>query len=205
MSIRDLAKLFRRGKTTIADHLQKHFSEICTNGRPSVLSDEEHQAVLNLITERFSERIPVTYDEILDMLMYRFEKIVLPDTLRHIIYKNSDLKVIMGVPMEQSRINVSPEEIDGWYDYLNFSIEGIPGEFIFNIDETGCQEWNDAARVKVMVPRTYEGNTIPVPKNKNMKRSTLVAAIAADGSTLTPMVIISRSTIENEIQKYGYK
>ena len=43
-----------------------------------------------------------------------------------------------------------------------------------------------------------------LPKNRNTKRTTIVATISADGTTFIPFVIISRVTIEREICLYNY-
>jgi hypothetical protein len=48
------------------------------------------------------------------------------------------VKTTLGRPMEVERVAVNPDEIHEWFDRLSSVVEGIPREFVLNMDETGC-------------------------------------------------------------------
>jgi hypothetical protein len=80
----------------------------------------------------------------------------------------------------------------------------VPREFIFNVDETGCDEFVDSKNVPVLVPTAHKGDHVDIPINRQSKRATLTACIAADGSALKPFVILPRETIDEDIYRAGY-
>jgi hypothetical protein len=77
-------------------------------------------------------------------------------------------------------------------------------ECVLNMDETQFADYVDASEKRVIVPATYPHATIPIPVDRNMKQSTTVARVAADGIASKPMIIILRVTIERELLLWGY-
>jgi hypothetical protein len=65
--------------------------------------------------------------------------------------------------------------------------------------------YTDARPETVVVPADYPLDQIYIPANRSIKRSTLVAAIAADGTGLKPLIIVPRLTIERELYLWGYQ
>jgi hypothetical protein len=63
----------------------------------------------------------------------------------------------------------------------------------------------DARPETVVVPADSPLNHIYIPADGSIKRSTLVAAIAADGTGLKPLIIVPRLTIERELFFWGYE
>ena len=97
----------------------------------------------------FLKKNPVTYDQLLDIIEYKYGITLKIDTLRLTIYTIDNILVVTGVPIEPERIMASQEDIQNYYFELSAWIEDIPG------DETGCCEWVDATEVKVNVPKSY--------------------------------------------------
>ena len=129
---------------------------------------------------------------------------MLSDTLRHFCRNIKEIKSVDGVPMEKNRIEVNIDDLKQKYNELDNHLKNIPGEFVFNVDESGCSEWIDAQAIKVLVPSDFANSSIKIPKDRNSKRVSLVGCIAADGEALKPMLIIPRKTIESELALYGY-
>jgi hypothetical protein len=105
--------------------------------------------------------------------------------------------------MEEHRPAITPDAI---VDYLRRAIEGIDGlptHFIFNTDEMGHQEWADRHEQTGFVPAYHVGDQVGYPVSCAGKRITLVACIAADGSSLKPLVIIPRKTIDDDFRLTG--
>ena len=69
---------------------------------------------------------------------------------------------------------VDTDEIMNYFDNVKKITENIPAKFIYNIDEAGCSSWDDRHNKKLMVPCEYEDNQIPIPEDRNSKRSSLV-------------------------------
>jgi hypothetical protein len=100
--------------------------------------------------------------------------------------------------MENPRVLVDGAAIIACCDEL----EGVPAAFVYHVDETGGSESEDAQETRILVPDPYPGSSINVPVDRNTRRSTLVGAIASDGSTVRPMVIVERVTIESDVRLY---
>jgi hypothetical protein len=88
-------------------------------------------------------------------------------------------------------------------EYLVRVLTGVPARMIWNIDETGFQRCADAMDQMVVVPSDYEGTEIPLPVVRGGKRSSAIVAISASGSSLKPVIIIARKTIEVELMQAG--
>lgn len=82
--------------------------------------------------------------------------------------------------------------------------QGIPSAFVINIDESGYCEWVDVQDLKVIVPCDYKSDEIEIPVDRNSKRASMITGICADGSSLIPVVVIPRKTIEVELFENGY-
>jgi hypothetical protein len=178
--------------------------EAKASGRPPILSPEVRQWMVKLVTRRVQEDRAITYAELLDRLQSSHEIVISGDTLRHVVRNMSQIKSIIGVPMESERVDVDPAALTAWFDELEAKIEGIPRQFIFNIDEAGSSEHGDKQEVKVLVPLDYPDPSIPVPFDRHSKRSMLTACIAADGYRMKPFIIVDRVTAEAELRIYGY-
>ena len=211
ISYQNIADFFGLVKSTVEYHLSRPFDifEGCKRGRigrPPLLSDEELQELRNYITERFSNRVPCTYEEILEHMEEEFGRLLNIKTLRNFISQSLEFKSVTGVPLEDLRLFSRTEDIDKYFNKLTeiLSVGKIPAAFLINVDESGFNEYVDARKSVRIVPASYDQNSIPVPITRTEKRATLIAAICADGSALRPMVIVPRDTIEQELLLLGY-
>jgi hypothetical protein len=106
------------------------------------------------------------------------------DTLGKIISRDSRFHTVVGEPMEQNRVLFNSDELVTWFFTLKQSIRNIPRHFIFNMDETGLDDWVDSQKVHVVVPVSHTDLKIPIPIQRACKRATLTGCNAADGSAL---------------------
>ena len=113
VSFQLIAKFFNSKKTSIWKQYQKAKkmgpAKISYPGRPSLLSPEALDFVQKFIEFQFQQKNPVTYDQLLDVIEYKFGITLKLDTLRHIVYSLPNVKVITGEPMDQNRVNASDE------------------------------------------------------------------------------------------------
>jgi hypothetical protein len=158
----------------------------------------------NLIMARYDQQKPITYAELLDSLQDIHGITVSGDTLRHIVRGMPTVKSVIGIPTKSERVAVAPEQIEAWFDELEAKVQGIPREFVFNVDETGCSEQSDSREVRAFVPMSYTSASVPVPVDRHSRRSTFLACIAADGFRAKPFIIVSRATAEAELRLSGY-
>ena len=100
ISFNQIALFFQKNKAIIWKQYQKWKKGKRGNpGRPSILNDEQYQFIVQYVQYQFSEKKPVTYDQLLDIVEYKYGITLKIDTLRHIIYTIDNIKVVTGVPM----------------------------------------------------------------------------------------------------------
>ena len=204
MTFEAIGRLFRVSGAIIRNQIKSSKEPTRPPGRQPILSDAQKLWIAELVDSRTQQRNPVTYPELLDLLESQHRVVLSADTLRHVIRNMDSVKTITGYPMEAERVAVNPDDISAWFNRLGSIVEGIPREFVFNMDETGCSDDSDAREVRVIAPAAYPDESIPVPYDRHSKRSTFVACIAADGFRMKPFVIVPRATAEKELKYYGY-
>ena len=205
----DIAQFFGIERSSVQYHIKQGMDmlnqEMKPIGRPSLLTAEERMSLVRWIKETYRKKYPATYQTVADYISDQFHKDICLDTIRHMISGIEELKVVTGHPMENERIFCQPEKIDQYFDQLEEILKfGIPPEFIINIDESGFQEWVDARRLQCIVPADCNKSSVKIPRDRSTKKATLLGGICAYGSTIRPMVIISRETIEKELLDLGY-
>jgi hypothetical protein len=205
VSFGKIAAFFSVDRHTVHHQYQRYNSVPKPPGRPRFLPDEAFQYIENTVAQCFQHQEPVSYQMLLEGLQRRFGINLLSDTLRHICRTMPGVKSVRGVPMDKNRVHCDQAAVAAFYDELEAVVEEVPAEFIWNIDETGCDEWVDKAReYRVLVPDDYQDDWIHVAVDRHSKHSTLVGCIAADGSSMRPMIVVDRVTMEADLKLSGY-
>jgi hypothetical protein len=107
--------------------------------------------------------------------------------------------------MDRARVQCHQNAIAEFWDELEAVIEGIPAEFVYNVDVSGCSHWADKpAEMIVLVPADYAKDRVFVPIDWYSKRSMMVTGIVGDGSAMKSMIIVDRATTGDELQLFGY-
>ena len=101
--------------------------------------------------------------------------------------------------MDWKRIDVNPSEIDFYYYELEKIIQNVHPYSIYNFDEVGVQDFQDAQQLCVLVWRTYYKPTAYYSINRNGKRITVVACITTNADWIVPLVITNRTTHDSEM------
>ena len=102
------------------------------DGRPSILTPAELQIIEEEIKKQHQKSFYPTVNEITQFII---KKNFYTDTVRHIL--RNKFKSITGVPLEDNRFNSKILETENKRNQLGRSINGLPIQFIFNIDEMG--------------------------------------------------------------------
>jgi hypothetical protein len=71
------------------------------------------------------------------------------------------------------------------------------------MDKTDVDDWVDSHDVLVAIPRQGSDSKISIPIQRRSKRATLTACIAADGSAIKPLLIMSTGSIIEDIEEAG--
>jgi hypothetical protein len=71
-------------------------------------------------------------------------------------------------------------------------------------DKSGFQEFVDACEMRVIVAASYPHHPIDILANRSVKRSTMLAAVSADGSCLKPMIMIQHKAYEVDHFEAGF-
>jgi hypothetical protein len=105
-------------------------------GRPSILSHDQYEEIINKIHDSHLEKRQMTLSQIcIEML---------PNTFYHFAKRR--------VHFEDSRLKVTQEDLDRHFLYLGDTIERVPAHFVLNMDETGHQPWADAEAPTCFIP-----------------------------------------------------
>ena len=211
LSMQKIADFMCLGRSTIQYHLSRPYDFIdgCSPGqigRPPLLNEEQERAVVAFVTNRFELRNPASYEDIRGFLQTKYGLVVELRSLYDYMARNEHMRTVIGEPVEDVRVFARTSEIRRYLERISeiISVAHIPSAFVVNIDESGFEEFVDTRKRTCIVPAKYELNSIPIPVSRKEKRATLLAGICADGTGLKPMVILPRTTIDEELVLYGY-
>jgi hypothetical protein len=132
-------------------------------GKPLSVEEPQWDQMRYFIYERFVTGNPATTNELLEFLSKRCNVDLAPDTLRKKLRSDPELRRIRGIPMEKGRAECDPNDIQVYFEDLAKLVDGKPAAFVFNLDESGFQDWVDKRVRHVIVPVTYEEEEIPIP------------------------------------------
>ena len=202
-----IARMFKVKPQTIRVHMRRKDVAKQPVGRPALLSGTEKIILKNHIIQMFYEKNVPNIPTLIQFIADKFMKDVSSDTLLNILQQSSLAKTCKGQPIEVGRNEADLEDIADFYDELSTFFEKnlVPDSFCFNVDESGFQPWADRTPELVAIPIDADEKNVVFPVDRTRKRSSLVAAVAADGSYLAPLIIIPRKTIEKEMFACGYR
>lgn len=198
-----IGDFFDLSKGDVAYHEKKYKNPPRNNGRPPLLTEDEVTEMLAFIGDSFANDQAPTYQMINDHIFEVFRKEVKMGSLRNIISNIDCLKTEDAIPIDKNRYECDSEEVLEYYNDLNNYIDHVPAQFIINVDESGFQPYQDAKKMRVVVPIDFE-ETIYYGANQSVSRNSLIAGIFADGTYTKPLIVIDRKTIEEELIVQGY-
>ena len=132
--------------------------------------------------------------------------IVIPiETIRRILHDRDIMQTIQAQPMEPGRFNLNGSEIHNYFEKLIATISGTPAELVFNVDESGFQEWVDTKHIFACVPPACKEKIIKFPLPRNGKRATMIVGVSLSGFCLKPCLVFTRLTFDTELYPLGYQ
>lgn len=206
VSYERIGQLFNESKHTIWDQYQNYLKGDRPDGRPASLTEKEQLDVANYIQTLHSATNPIfpTYNDISFYITNKFNKTILDDTLRHIIKNKFGhlFKIITAKAQEDGRFYVCPNEIEENLNLLASEVNGVPPDFVFNLDEVGCHDFADAHDKYVIAPITYDESSTTYPVTRQNKRCSAIVCISLNGLACRPQITIPRVTVDSQIYKY---
>ena len=206
VSYERIGKLFNETKHCIWDQYRNYQRGDRKDGRPSKLTKEELRDVFENVQAGHHLANPVypTYNDISFYISQKFRKYLSDDTLRHIFRTEflNFFKIIESNPKDADRIEVSIIDIENNLNILRNEVQGVPPNFVFNLDEVGCHDFVDASKKWVIVPKSFDSSPISHPVKRCGKRASAIVCISASGLACIPQIVVPRATIDSEIYKY---
>ena len=200
--LNQIALFFGINSKDIWNQKRKLEKEIKPIGRPSIINHQQASEVINFINGRFQNRIPATINDVLNFVWDKYQIDIIPDTLRKWINRSTAFKTVDGKPIEEERLKVSIQKISNYFDISEEAIKGVPSALVFNLDESGFQKFADARNNTIIIPKNSDLKFYPISRNE--KRATFLAAVAADGHAIKPLLILARKNVELELFLAGY-
>jgi hypothetical protein len=141
-----IRRIFAMNQGTVKRHYRRYLEERQTpshNGRPSILNEEQHAQLVAEIERVYACERPLMTGGIQEFIRNQFHRTLNETTLAHMLAREPRLKSCVGIPMESTRLAVTPEQIEAFFHEAIQIIEGVPAHFVFNMDEMDHQEWAD--------------------------------------------------------------
>jgi len=172
-----------------------------STGRQSLLTDIQKNSIIQWVREQHENKEPPTVEDLTDYVRDVL-KIDCSTTwsTKWIQSKDSGLFVIDAKPLEKERAEVTVDQLKEYEKKLKEEIKSVDPGFIFNLDETGLDDRQYGKKKVVSTENTPTCYRIC----RSAGHITVIPTVFADGTVATPMIVISRKSIDNELLKYGF-
>ncbi len=204
---RDIGKFFGIKPGTVYSHYKRMLNVKQKVGKPKSLTNSELEMVKSYIQQRYNDNNVATTHSVEHYIYDEFNKVIKSDTLTKLLNRLKVAKSLLAKPIDSTRAEVPIDDIKEYYSKLDafFSYHKVQDLFVLNTDKSGFQPFANAKPEHVYVQISEDPRDLYYPVNRQAKRSTLVATIAADGTTLDTVIIITRTTVEKELFHMGYR
>jgi len=206
LSYSEMGKLFGVSKQRIGQLCEKNQKILegkVTKSpyRQSLLSTNQVQIVKTWIVQRHKENDLPMLTDITDFVRTEFNLECSNTWVNKWVTSNSSgLYLIDAAPLEKERINVTVTQLQDYGKEITKELKNEDPRFLFNLDETGLDD------------RKYNKKTVVSTENipicykmiRPPGHITITPTICADGSTATPMIIIARKSMDNDLLKYAF-
>ena len=174
------------------------------NGRPSLLSEQEIENFIALVTNRFDSNNPLSYHDAFLFLKQQNDKIDQQYIYSFISRHSERLDSYDSRVIDRKRHGVDYNSVINYINFLNNLLsehDGISSNLFFNIDEIGFGDMQTMSSIKTIGPKgRVEIPDYPIPPS--VSRITAIITIFLDGSVATPMIIIPTQTIDKRVLEH---
>ena len=203
ISIRTASKIMECDYSKLAKRIKSSMNK---HGRPCALSEAQESELIDLIHLYSLSNRPVTASFLRQYIFDNFHVAVSHSWHKRFIERHpEDIRMDVAVPQDQMRLQLPVEYAKKHVQNLIEFLEGVPTDLVINIDEVGFQRWADRKKKKVVVSQMIpQGGTFYSIK-RSEKKISLVVSISMSGSSLVPLVISHRKTMDKELKESGIR
>ena len=201
-----IAKLFGISKGAIHTHMTRMTKNKRTKaGRPPLFDSFQDKTISEYVSNCYIQGQSPNIYSLIDMIFNTFSIYLDYHSIYNYIRNSSCMKTVLAPVYESVRAEVKLEDIKIYYERLDLimTINQVPPSFVFNVDESGFIDFVDMRDEIVVVPIDAHDGTVK-SADRNSKRATMVGAISLDGSTLTPLIVVTNKRYEKELLADGY-
>ena len=170
-------------------------------GRPSELSDRDYRRIAKWVKIAARRSRPMTLADVVHEVFVRLGKRVTKNGLRVALKRRSVVRFIEATPIQACRLNLDNEEVQQFMENTEELLRNVPASFVFNMDETGINEYQNAKKKQVVVHNGFVGDKTMYPVARDTRHATVVACIAADGTAIPPLVIVTHRTVREALMR----
>jgi hypothetical protein len=97
---------------------------------------------------------------------------------------------------EDPRLEIPRVFLNQYLDLVSEQIVGLKAHLVFNIDETGCSDWEERKEFDAIIPTSLHAGRVHFAVTPKVKHQTMLVCVSADGDALCPLIATSdRSTL----------
>jgi hypothetical protein len=175
------------------------------SGRPHSLSVADEESIIRYIVSEAENNNYLTKGQLLSYVHMTVD----PALSRGWLYsffarRANELGFAVAVPRDKLRQEISRGFLDHYIDIILEHVNNTPADFVFNLDEVGVSDFEDASSKKVVVPRFLEGETLHLPVDRSLRHLSLEACVCAGGDRLMPFVVATEQRT-SEIFRTGIR
>ena len=206
LSLSEMGQLFgftKQRASFLVQRQEKIWKGICPvpPGRKCLITPEQCEALYQWVSNLTKVNRCPTPSELTEFVRDEF-KLTCSESwcLNWLKSGNSKLFIVNAKPMEKKRLELTKDDIVSYGEKIKKAIKGVKPGFILNMDESGVDDIKYSDKVVISINNKdtlYE-------KERPPGHITVLPTICGDGELITPMLIVSRKTMDSDISRYGY-
>jgi transposase len=159
-------------------------------GRPPILTEDQERELVTLLSSTPPNRQFFTKRELLDEVERRYGKILTYGWVETFLARHSEQITTATIhAQEDPRLQVPHEFLDAYLELVRRHVVGTNSRLVYNLDETGCSDWEERKNYHGIVPVELADDLIHFGVTRRIKHQTLLVCINAAGEMLCPLII----------------
>ena len=159
-------------------------------GRIPTLNDDDLDSIRRWMNEAVLNHSSLTLADVVLKLAHHNNKTISTNALQKVLKKNQIAKTITAYPEEAGRLLLKFDEVTRYITEASSLVKDVNAGFVFNMDESGVNDFANAKTKKVLVDFHSEETTTKYPVRRDSRHTTLVACVSADGTATKTLLII---------------
>jgi hypothetical protein len=159
-------------------------------GRPHKLTDDQERELITTILSAASDLNFLTKRAVLDLVEHRYGKLLTYGWMHTFLARHQDEIGLARVhPQEDPRLQIPRCFLEQYLALVQEHVVGVNSRLVYNIDETGCSDWEERGPYDGIVPAALKNRRLHFAVTRKIKHQTMVVCINAAGETLCPLIV----------------